>query len=82
MEVVPPTPLDDEEQPLLDDEHPDHGTLTRQEAYLEGRDADAENASQIVAEPSTLKLIASMGPLYLSAFFAAAGKPALTLPPA
>ena len=69
MQVVDPTPVDEETRPLLDEEHPDHGTISRQEAYLEG----AEDDTLVVNEPSTLKLLATMIPLYISAFFAAAG---------
>lgn len=70
LNIIPPTPIDEEYRPLLDEQHPDHGTISETEAHLE--EAAAEEPA--VDEPSAWKLAAIMLPLFCSSFFAAAGK--------
>lgn len=65
---VAPTPLDEEERPLLDAEHPDHGTITREQAIQEER---LEEGGPAVQEPGTGKVLLIMGPLFVASFFAA-----------
>lgn len=73
LAAVPPEPVDnDEQQPLLDEEHPDHGTISEHQAVQEGR-AIERAEDQNADEPSTLKLLITMGPMLVAAFFAAAG---------
>jgi len=68
LNIIPPTPIDEEYRPLLDEQHPDHGTISEREAHLE----EAEDT--VIDEPSAWKLVATMLPLFCSSFFAAAGK--------
>ncbi|PNS14945.1 hypothetical protein CAC42_2174 [Sphaceloma murrayae] len=70
--AVAPDPVDaGEQQPLLDEQHPDHGTITEQQAVQEGR-AIERAEDQTAGEPSTWKLMITLGPMFIAAFFAAA----------
>ncbi|KAF2149556.1 MFS general substrate transporter [Myriangium duriaei CBS 260.36] len=69
LQPVAPEPIDEEQRPLLDSEHPDHGTISAQQAAEEAR--ATEDPSEH-AGPSTGKLLLIMFPMYCSAFFAAA----------
>ncbi|TKX21327.1 MFS transporter-like protein 117 [Elsinoe australis] len=72
LAAVPPEPVEnDEQQPLLDEEHPDHGTISEHQAVQEGR-AIERAEDQNADEPSTLKLLITIGPMLVAAFFAAA----------
>lgn len=73
LQQVAPDPEDEEQRPLLDDQHPDHGTLTEQQAAIESRLHDGldEEGNPIIREPTTLKLLAAIAPLYSLSFFAA-----------
>ena len=76
MRELPPAPINEEERPLLDEEHPDHGTITEQQAHqehLDGTDG-AESQTTVVEEPSTARLLLTILPTFLGSFFAAAGK--------
>lgn len=65
---VPPIPVDDEQrQPLLDAEHPDHGTISRQQAD------DEEVEDQVEERVSLARVLVVVGPLWIATFFAAAG---------
>ena len=70
---MPPAPVDEEERPLLDEEHPDHGTISREQAAAENEDG-GEGQMPKVEEPTTGKIMIIMGPLFLCSFFAAMGK--------
>ena len=71
LEVIPPAPIDDEERPLLDEEHPDHGTITEHQAHEEHLDGESQDT--IIEEPSTSKLLLTILPAFVGSFFAAAG---------
>ncbi|KAG8628932.1 hypothetical protein KVT40_002797 [Elsinoe batatas] len=72
LQDIPPEPVEnDEERPLLDEEHPDHGTITNEQAIEEGRAVERADHPK-GDEPSTGKLLITIGPLFLAAFFAAA----------
>lgn len=68
--VLPPSPLDDDEQrPLLDAEHPDHGTIDRR---IEGEEEDGDG--DVVDEPTSTKVIVIMLCLWTGSFWAAMGE--------
>jgi len=75
--VLPPSPLDDDEQrPLLDAEHPDHGTIDRR---IEGDEEDGD--AEVIDEPTSTKVIVIMLCLWTGSFWAAMGMlPLLALP--
>lgn len=73
LKVLPPAPVG-ETEPLLGDANgqpPDQGAIERQ-AEQERREHDT-NSVPIADEPSTKKLLFTMGSLWLSTFFAALG---------
>lgn len=65
LRVVTPEPVDEEQRPLLDPEHPEegHGTIERPHG------ADIP----IAEEPSTWRLLTIVGSMWLGSFFAALG---------
>lgn len=68
--VLPPSPLhDDEQRPLLDAEHPDHGTIDRR---IEGEDAE-DGDVDVVDEPTSTKVVVIMLCLWTGSFWAAMG---------
>lgn len=69
--VLPPSPLDDddEQRPLLDAEHPDHGTIDRR---IEGGEEDGDG--DLVDEPTSTKVIVIMLCLWTGSFWAAMGE--------
>lgn len=68
LTVLPPSPLEDEQRPLLDTAsgQPNHGTIQETPEGLEGN-------VPIADEPSTKKIVLIMGCLWLGSFFAALG---------
>lgn len=68
LTVLPPSPVEDEQRPLLDTApgQPNHGTM--QEIYDDG-----ESAVPIPDEPGTGKILLIIGCLWLGSFFAALG---------
>lgn len=73
LTAVAPEPVDDEQRPLLDEQHPDHGTISQEQAAWENGEAQ-ENGVPIAEEPSTGRILLVMLPLFLCAFLAAMGK--------
>lgn len=69
LTVLPPSPLEDEQRPLLDTApgQPNHGTM--QETLPDG----GENAVPIPEEPSTKKIMLIIGCMWMGSFFAALG---------
>lgn len=68
--VLPPSPLDDDEQrPLLDEAHPDHGTIDRSVAAQE-EEAEAD----VIDEPTSAKVMVIMVCLWVGSFWAAMGE--------
>ena len=68
--VLPPSPLHaDEQRPLLDAEHPDHGTIDRR---IEGEDAE-DGDVDVVDEPTSTKVVVIMLCLWTGSFWAAMG---------
>ncbi|KAH0100892.1 putative major facilitator superfamily transporter, partial [Aureobasidium melanogenum] len=65
--VLPPSPLDDDEQrPLLDEAHPDHGTIDRSVAAQE-----EEGEADAIDEPTSAKVMVIMVCLWIGSFWAA-----------
>lgn len=70
LRVLPPSPVREEERPLLDnaDFQADHGTIEQ------GPDGREESDVPIPAEPSTKKIVLIIGSMWLGSFFAALGQ--------
>jgi hypothetical protein len=67
--VLPPSPLDDDEQrPLLDAAHPDHGTIDPRIEGEEDGDLDVPD------EPTSAKVVVIMLCLWTGSFWAAMGE--------
>jgi hypothetical protein len=67
--VLPPSPLDDDEQrPLLDAAHPDHGTI---DPRIEGEEEDGD--TDVIDEPTSAKVVLIMMCLWVGSFWAAMG---------
>jgi hypothetical protein len=67
--VLPPSPLDDDEQrPLLDAAHPDHGTI---DPRIEGEEEDGD--ADVIDEPTSAKVVLIMMCLWVGSFWAAMG---------
>lgn len=68
--VLPPSPLDDdnEQRPLLDEAHPDHGTIDRSVAAQE-----EEGEADSIDEPTSAKVVVIMVCLWVGSFWAAMG---------
>ncbi|KAG9680981.1 putative major facilitator superfamily transporter, partial [Aureobasidium melanogenum] len=66
--VLPPSPLDDdnEQRPLLDEAHPDHGTIDRSVAAQE-----EEGEADAIDEPTSAKVVVIMVCLWVGSFWAA-----------
>lgn len=69
--VLPPSPLDDdnEQRPLLDEAHPDHGTIDRSVAAQE-----EEGEADAIDEPTSAKVVVIMVCLWVGSFWAAMGE--------
>jgi hypothetical protein len=68
--VLPPSPLDDDEQrPLLDAAHPDHGTI---DPRIEGDEEDGD--TDVPDEPTSAKVVVIMLCLWTGSFWAAMGE--------
>lgn len=69
LRVLPPSPVHEEEQPLLNnaDSQADHGTIER------GPDGAQESNVPIPEEPSTKRIVLIIGSMWLGSFFAALG---------
>lgn len=68
--VLPPSPLhDDEQRPLLDEAHPDHGTIDRSVASQE-----EEGEADAIDEPTSAKVVVIMVCLWIGSFWAAMGE--------
>jgi hypothetical protein len=73
MQVLPPSPLHDEEEPLLGGNgatRPDHGTLSRD---CDGQEEDGEG-SAVPDEPTTAKVMIIMWSMWMGSFWAAMGE--------
>ena len=76
LKVLAPQPVADERSPLLGEESEQpsgYDDELEAQAEQEQREHDA-GATPIAEEPSTKKLVLTMGSLWLSTFFAALGK--------
>jgi hypothetical protein len=68
--VLPPSPLDDDEQrPLLDAAHPDHGTI---DPRIERDEEDGD--TDVPDEPTSAKVVVIMLCLWTGSFWAAMGE--------
>lgn len=69
--VIPPSPIHDEQQPLLggDGAQQDHGTIDRD--AVGGQEEDGED---VVEEPMTTKVLVIMLCLWVGSFWAAMGE--------
>lgn len=67
LTVLPPSPLEDEQRPLLDTAagQPNHGTM--QETQPDG----GESNIPVADEPSVKKVLLIMGCMWMGSFFAA-----------
>lgn len=72
LAVLPPSPVEDEQRPLLDTAsgQPNHGTM-QEEQMADG----GESNVPIAEEPSTKKIILIIGSMWIGSFFAALGMP-------
>lgn len=82
--MLPPSPVEEEQRPLLDPNHPEegHGTIAREsrdggEGGEYGEDGEAD--VPIAEEPTTWKLITIIGAVWIGSFFAALGTLEITL---
>ena len=77
LRVLPPSPLHEEQQPLLANGTPtDHGTIDRDGAARE----EEGDEVPIAEEPTTVKVHIIMMSMWMGSFWAAMGESASTIP--